>query len=284
VPVSPHPRILYVTNPFYEANGREYAGEDVYLSGRLAQTFDVHTCLPTEAVDLMAGFDAVVVRNSGPVLTYPEAYAAFRERALATGQPVYNELSGKADMLGKQYLLDLHAAGFPVIPSVSAAEAVASVSGAGDGGLLPASGRYVVKPLLGADSVGLSVVSADQLASTARGDVLVQPLVDVAYEVSLYFVDHTFVYALRTPDAERRWLLEPYVASEADLVFARRFVDWNDIEHGVQRVDACRTTTGELLLVELEDLNPFLSLDRTTTSEREGFVQAFTGAIGRLLK
>jgi hypothetical protein len=92
------------------------------------------------------------------------------------------------------------------------------------------------------------------------------------------------VYALRTPDAERRWLLEPYVASEADLVFARRFVDWNDIEHGVQRVDACRTTTGELLLVELEDLNPFLSLDRTTTSEREGFVQAFTGAIGRLLK
>jgi hypothetical protein len=284
VPVSPHPRILYVTNPFYEANGREYAGEDVYLSGRLAQTFDVHTCLPTEAVDLMGDFDAVVVRNSGPVLTYPEAYAAFRERALATGQPVYNELSGKADMLGKQYLLDLHAAGFPVIPSVSAAEAVASVSGAGDGGLLPASGRYVVKPLLGADSVGLSVVSADQLASTARGDVLVQPLVDVAYEVSLYFVDHTFVYALRTPDAERRWLLEPYVASEADLVFARRFVDWNDIEHGVQRVDACRTTTGELLLVELEDLNPFLSLDRTTTSEREGFVQAFTGAIGRLLK
>jgi hypothetical protein len=132
--------------------------------------------------------------------------------------------------------------------------------------------------------VGLSVVSADQLAATAHGEVVVQPLVDIAYEVSFYFVDDAFVYALRTPDAERRWLLEPYVASEADLVFARRFVDWNDIEHGVQRVDACRTTTGELLLVELEDLNPFLSLDRTTTSEREGFVHAFTGAIGRLLK
>lgn len=284
MPVSHRPRILFVTNPFYEANGREYAGEDVFVSGRLAESFDVHTCLPTEAVDLMSDFDAVVVRNSGPVLTYPEAYAAFRERALASGQPVYNELTGKADMLGKQYLLDLHAAGFPVIPSVSATEAVAAVTLADtDEGRLPESERYVVKPLLGADSVGLTIVSADQLPATARGDVIVQPLVDIAYEVSFYFVDDTFVYALRTPDTRRRWQLEPYAAADVDLAFARRFVEWNDIEHGVQRVDACRTTTGELLLVELEDLNPFLSLDRTTPPDRERFVHELTGAIGRAL-
>ncbi|SCD57622.1 hypothetical protein GA0115236_112210 [Streptomyces sp. IgraMP-1] len=40
------------------------------------------------------------------------------------------------------------------------------------------------------------------------------------------------------------------------------------------RVDACRTRAGELLLVELEDLNPYLSLDLLGEEEREGFVAA----------
>jgi hypothetical protein len=262
-----------VTNPFYEANGREYAGEDRDLSSRLGESFDVRTCLPTEAVALMSDFDVVVVRNSGPVLTHPEAYAAFRDRALTTGQPVYNELTGKADMLGKQYLLDLHAAGYPVIATVASAHRLEE---------LPPSEEYVVKPLLGADSTGLYTASAAQLAATDPAGVLIQPLVDIAYEVSFYFVDHTFVYALRTPDARRRWDLEPYAPDADDLAFARRFIDWNDIDHGVQRVDACRTTDGELLLVELEDLNPFLSLDRTTPGAREAFVRELTAAVRRL--
>jgi hypothetical protein len=268
--VSSRLRVLYVTNPFYEASGREYAGEDQVLSTRLSESFDVRTCLPAEAVDQMAGFDLVVVRNSGPVLTYPEAYAAFRDRALATGQPVYNELTGKADMLGKQYLLDLHAAGYPVIPTVASAHRLED---------LPRSEKYVVKPLLGADSSGLYTASAEELAATDPAGVLIQPLVDIAYEASFYFVDHTFVYALRTPDARRRWDLEPYDPDTDDLAFARRFIDWNDIDHGVQRVDACRTTDSELLLVELEDLNPFLSLDRTTPEVREAFVLELTAAI-----
>jgi hypothetical protein len=271
--VSSRLRVLYVTNPFYEANGREYAGEDRDLSARLGETFDVRTCLPTEAVQLMADVEVVVVRNSGPVLTYPEAYAEFRDRALATGQPVYNELMGKADMLGKQYLLDLHAAGYPVIPTVGSADRLED---------LPPSEEYVVKPLLGADSTGLYTATAEELAATDPAGVLIQPLVDIAYEVSFYFVDHTFVYALRTPDARRRWELEPYEPDSDDLTFARRFIDWNDIDHGVQRVDACRTTGGELLLVELEDLNPFLSLDRTTPQAREAFMRELTAAIRRL--
>lgn len=266
-------RVLYVTNPFYEANGREYAGEDRLLSARLGKSFEVRTCLPTEAVDLMSDCDVVVVRNSGPVLTYPEAYAAFRDRATATGKPVYNELTGKADMLGKQYLLDLHAAGYPVIPTVGSADRLED---------LPPSEVYVVKPLLGADSTGLYTASAEELAATDPDGVLVQPLVDIVYEVSFYFVDHTFVYALRTPDARRRWELEPYEPAAEDLVFARRFIDWNDIDHGVQRVDACRTADGDLLLVELEDLNPFLSLDRTTTPARDAFVRELTAAVTRL--
>ena len=116
------PRLLYVTDLAYQARGRRYCDEDIHLSSRLRAHFDLALCHPLDAAALMDGFDAVVVRNSGPVLGYEQAYDAFRARALATGARVYNPLTGKADMAGKQYLLDLSAAGFPVIPTVGRAE------------------------------------------------------------------------------------------------------------------------------------------------------------------
>ena len=64
-----------------------------------------------------------------------------------------------------------------------------------------------------------------------------------------------------------------------DLDFARRFVDWNTLDHGVQRVDACRTPEGDLLLVELEDLNPYLSLDRVPAPVRERFAATLTRSL-----
>ncbi len=49
--------------------------------------------------------------------------------------------------------------------------------------------------------------------------------------------------------------------------------------HGVQRVDACRTRDGQLLLVELEDLNPYLSLDTLDRATQEKFVEALTHSL-----
>ena len=44
--------------------------------------------------------------------------------------------------------------------------------------------------------------------------------------------------------------------TDEDIAFAVRFIEWNTVTHGIQSADACRTNDGELLLVELEDLNP----------------------------
>ncbi|WP_432155227.1 hypothetical protein [Streptomyces sp. bgisy153] len=268
------PRLLYVTDLAYPARGRRYCDEDIFLTSRLRADFDLALCHPCDAAALMDAFDAVVVRNSGPVLAYRREYDAFRERALREGTPVYNPLTGRADMAGKQYLLDLTTAGFPVIPTVDRPE---------DLGLLPPADRYVVKPKLGADSIGLRIVPGEELPGLADGKVLVQPRVDFSYEVSFYFVDHAFQYALYTPDPHRRWELAPYEASPADLEFARRFIEWNGLAHGVQRVDACRAPEGGLLLVELEDLNPYLSLDTLDDRGRDAFVAALTASLHRFL-
>ncbi|MDX3729248.1 ATP-grasp domain-containing protein [Streptomyces caniscabiei] len=267
-------RLLYVTDLAYPARGRRYCDEDILLTSRLRAEFDIALCHPLDAAALMDGFDAVVVRNSGPVLHYQEAYDAFRERARALGTRVYNPLTGRADMVGKQYLLDLTGAGYPVIPTVDRPE---------DLERLPVSGSYAVKPKAGADSLGLRFLTGTELAGLTWGDVLVQPRVDFRYEVSFYYVDDTFRYALHAPDPDRRWVMEPYEASEADLAFARRFVDWNTLDHGIQRVDACRTRSGDLLLVELEDLNPYLSLDSVPEQVRDSFVAAMTDSLHAFL-
>jgi hypothetical protein len=267
-------RLLYVTDLAYEARGRRYCDEDIRLTARLREDFELALCHPRDAAGLMGSFDAVVVRNSGPVLAHQDAYDDFRARALRDGVRVYNPLTGKADMAGKQYLLDLSAEGRPVIPTVDRAA---------DLHRLPATDRYVVKPKLGADSIGLRIVPAAGLGDLTDGGMLVQPLIDFAYEVSFYFVDHDFQYALYAPDPGRRWELRPYEPSAADLDFARGFIAWNGLEHGIQRVDACRAPDGELLLVELEDLNPYLSLDALPQERQKAFATAMSASLRRFL-
>lgn len=268
------PSILFVTDLAYQARGRRYCDEDILLTSRLRETFDIAQCHPLDAAALMDAFDAVVVRNSGPVLHYQEEYDAFRAEAAARGTRVYNPLNGRGDMAGKQYLLDLTADGYPVIPTIDRPE---------DLHVLPRAERYAVKPRAGADSIGLTFVPRDRLDGLPYGDILVQPGVDFRYEVSFYYVDDAFQYALHAPDPARRWVLEPYEPTGADLAFARRFIDWNTLDHGIQRVDACRTQEGGLLLVELEDLNPYLSLDRVPDHTRDAFVTAVTASLHRFL-
>ncbi|MBE1602547.1 hypothetical protein H4687_008676 [Streptomyces stelliscabiei] len=263
-----------MTDLAYPARGRRYCDEDIFLTSRLRDGFAITLCHPLDAAALMDAFDVVVVRNSGPVLHYQKEYDAFREQAMVRGIRVYNPLSGRGDMAGKQYLLDLTAAGYPVIPTIDRPE---------DLHLLPEAGQYAVKPKAGADSIGLTFVPREQLSDLAYGDILVQPRIDFRYEVSFYYVDDAFQYALHAPDPERRWVLEPYEPTDADLAFARPFIDWNTLDHGIQRVDACRAQEGELLLVELEDLNPYLSLDLVSDRTRDAFVASMTASLHRFL-
>ncbi|MEU9158023.1 hypothetical protein AB0D59_47745 [Streptomyces sp. NPDC048417] len=273
--MSARPSLLYVTDLAYPARGRRYGDEDVFLTARLRADFDIALCHPLDAAALMDRFDAVVVRNSGPVLHYQREYDAFRDRARAGGIRVYNPLNGRADMAGKGYLPELTAAGYPVIPTIDRPRHLDR---------LPESDQYAVKPRTGADSIGLTFVARDRLADLAYGDILVQPRIDFRYEVSFYYVDDAFQYALHAPDPGRRWVLEPYEPSAADLVFARRFIDWNTLDHGIQRVDACRTRDGSLLLVELEDLNPYLSLDLVPDRTRDAFVTRMTASLHHFLE
>ncbi|NIL90028.1 hypothetical protein RhoFasSB10_02345 [Rhodococcus fascians] len=266
---APRPRVLFVTDLAYVSRGRRYCDEDIFLSSQLREWVDIALCHPLDALALMDGFDAVVIRNSGPVLGYQEAFDAFARHARENGTKVFTQLTGKGDQRGKQYLVDLFADGFPVIPTVDDPRGVSR---------LPEVNTYVVKPKWGADSIGMRQIGRAELSEVEPG-TLIQPRIDFVYEVSFYFIGRTVQYALYAPDPGRRWELEPYLSTAQDEEFAQRFVDWNDIDHGITRVDAYRTVDGTLLLVELEDLNPYLSLDRLPETARRHFVSNMADAI-----
>lgn len=266
--------ILYLTDLYFEAKGRRYYEEDLYLTSRLREHFDILLCHPCDSEKFEEIVDLIVFRNTGPVMHYKDYFNSFISRINTKNIMCYNTMAGKADMKGKSYLAELTKEGYPVIPTIEHLQ---------DLPLLPDSDRYMVKLKDGADSIGMQVVDPEGLAAIEMDGNIVQPFIDFVYEVSFYFIDKDFQYALFAPDKNERWHLEVYEATLEDLIFADRFIAWNTVTRGIQRVDACRTSSGDLLLVELEDLNPYLSLDLLSVEMREKFVVNFIESISKAI-
>ena len=173
-------KILYLTDLYYEAKGRKYFEEDLYITRILKEHFDIALCNPKNSKDFENDVDLIVFRNTGPVSGFEEEYESFVKRVTSNNINTFNEFVGKADMKGKQYLLDLTLDDYPVIPTIDDLENL---------NLLPDCERYVVKPKDGADSIGLEFLTKNELFEKDLGNMLIQPAIDFEYEVSFYFIN-----------------------------------------------------------------------------------------------
>ncbi len=269
-------KILYLTDLYYEAKGRNYYEEDIYITGKLKDCFDIVLCNPKNSESFENDVDLIVFRNTGGVSGFKDIYNSFADRVKTNNLKTFNEFTGKADMCGKQYLLDLTLVKYPVIPTIDSIKNI---------DLLPKADRYVIKPKDGADSIGLEFLSRNELTerNLTDGTALIQPAIDYKYEVSFYFINDKLEYALYAPDKEQRWKLEKYHYTDEDMEFAQKFIKWNGIKNGIQRVDACRTQDGRLLLVELEDLNPYLSILELDEETRNIFLRDLMDAFNNMI-
>lgn len=172
-------------------------------------------------------------------------------------------------------MFDLYKLGLPVIPVVG------DVSDLDELGY---SEKYIVKPLDGADSLGMEILNKNDLIAENPINKIIQPYVEFDYEVSFYYLDSNFQYALYAPDKTKRWDLTEYTIRDGDLAFANTFIKWNNINTGITRVDACRLKDGSLLLVELEDLNPFLSIDVLSKDKKDAFINNWVEVLKELTK
>lgn len=255
--------ILYLTDLYYKASARNYYEEDLFITSKLKEHFNLLIGNPQQAISYTDTVDLIVFRNTGPVLGYYDYFQKFLEAVKQKNLISFNSFDGKADIKGKQYLLDLYKLDFPVIPTI---EHLSELDSLGN------PKKYMLKLKNGADSIGMQMLSKDELIGADLTEKIIQPFVDFNYEISFYYINDKFQYALHAPDKTKRWVLKEIEATPEDLKFAEKFLKWNNMTHGITRVDACRLEDNSLLLVELEDLNPFLSLDLLSEAKRNAFI------------
>ena len=173
--------ILYLTDFYYPAKGREYYKEDLYIISKLKDDFEVIICHPTHSKNYEKLVDIIVFRNTGSTMYYKQYFNEFVERVNSKSINTYNEMTGKGDMKGKQHLLDLTKLNYPVIPTI---EKLSDLS------LIPKTEKYILKLKDGADSIGMEVVDYQSLKSMNLKNQIIQPYVDFEYEVSFYYIDY----------------------------------------------------------------------------------------------
>jgi hypothetical protein len=266
--------ILYLTDFYFKAQGRNYYEEDLFITSRLKEHFNILMGHPQQAISQLEKAELVVFRNTGPVIEYQDYFNRLVEKVKEDGINIFNSFDGKADIKGKQYLIDLAEKDYPVIPTV---EKISDID------VLGQPEKYVVKLKNGADSIGMEILSKEELLNTNHEGKLIQPYLDFEYEVSFYYLNRDFQYALYAPDKSRRWNLKIYEPTPEDRQFAEQFITWNNIKAGITRVDACRLKDGSLLLVELEDLNPYLSLQLLSKEKRNRFLENWIKVLKQLV-
>lgn len=262
--------ILYLSDLYYHAKGREYDQEDLFITSKLKEHFNVLIENPRNAITYLNQADIVVFRNTGPVLEYSAYFQRFLKVVSEKNIITFNSFDGKGDINGKDYLVTLTNLGLPVIPTI---DQLSNID------LLENAEQYVVKIKGGADSIGMETLDKEALLKANLENKIIQPFIDFEYELSFYYLNNKFQYAMYAPDKNSRWELEEIEVSSDDIKFADQFITWNNIKRGITRVDACRLKNNSLLLVEIEDLNPFLSIELLGHEKQERFisnlVQAF---------
>lgn len=263
------PSLLFLTDL---SNGDE--GEDLLIANFLRSFFDIVLCHPAVCQVAENQADLVIIRNVWNLDNYGKPQLPYRKRFIKKGLNVHDDLYRTTEE-DKSYLIDLWHRGYPSIPTVDSVK---------DLHQLPRTGRYFVKPKDGFDAIDAIQVAGKKLKTINLSNKLIQPFIDFEYEVSFYFLDKQFLYALYTPNKHKRWSLEEYMPTKHDFAFAEMFIRWNKQKFGIERIDACRTKSGDLLLIEVTDQGGvFLSLQDLDSAKRGQFLERLKDSlIGRL--
>ena len=270
------PTILLLTNYGHKPLINEIEAEDVFLADYLQKHFHVILAHPLDCQKIESSVDAIIIRNIWPQFVYEKEFRKMLKRFRKKKLRTYNPLTGKGDLKGKDHLVTLFKKGFPVIPTVDSIKEI---------DLLPKTKSYFVKPKNTCDAIGAGKFSKNQLKRKRLGNHIIQPYVDFQYELSFYVIDGKIVHTISTPNKLKSiqenvsYKTTPYQPNNSEKRIIQSFIKWNSLEFGLQRFDACMTKDNKLLLMEIEDICPYLNLRKYDKKVREQFLQTLVKSI-----
>lgn len=215
-------------------------------------------------------FDAYVV---GTTWDYQEKAEAFLRRLaeLEAARPLFNPLATMRWNLDKRYLRELAERGVRVVPTQWVEAANTNTVGAAFEHFR--SERIVVKPQVGAGAWRQSLIERGAPLpppdALPLGAAMIQPFLESAHtegEYSLLFFDRNFSHAAQKRPAVGDYRVQAmfggretrFQPDAADLAIAQSIVDAIDGPLLYARVDLMRAADGELALMELELIEPYL--------------------------
>ena len=185
-----------------------------------------------------------------------------------------NTMDGKLQFSknGKNILVDLFKKGYNVVPSIN---------NINDFNLLPKSDKYIKKPIIGYDGFDMQILNFEQASKTTLKDEILQPKLNFKSEVQMYFVNDEFQYALEyTPS---KWPNYPkpkeYIASDEEIKEATIFVKLNNLSCGFGRIDFLKLNDDKLIMLEMADSNPNMSLPLLHKKTLNKFLKNFKNAV-----
>jgi glutathione synthase/RimK-type ligase-like ATP-grasp enzyme len=252
-------------------------GVDAGLAGALGG-LGFMTALPSwddPDVD-WAGFDLVVLRTPWDAVYTPDAFVAWSRKCSAVC-PVWNRPEVVAWNIHKRYLLELEAAGVPIVPTLLC-EAGSTMPLRSQMSRLR-SEQVVVKPAVDAGGERLMAVTQTNIPAgeqhfaelLATGDVLIQPFLSsvlTAGELSVVALNGDIRYAVRKRPAAGEVRIHPEYGGLVDQVplttelrhLASRALAVVKLDWMYVRVDLLPADDGSWVVGEVEMIEPDLYL------------------------
>lgn len=262
-------KILLITN---ESFGE---GEDMFLFHLLQRDFlielyDVSQPLPLN----LNSFDLFLFRNAWPGRIYYPKIQKLAQIASENNIIVYNSLEQRTKQFPlKEYLYYLCAHSPYIIPTYK---------NLAD---FPENVPILIKPKNGGSSYGVKIFQNKQLIplNLKLDDYVIQEFLELKKEVSFYFIDKKFIYALQTKQTgmNYRWDLEEFTPTDEMLERAQYFVNWNNMKYGIDRIDFGLTCDDRLLLMEIESDRSYLSLEELSENTLNIFLDKFKQSLLR---
>ena len=228
--------------------------------------------LPWTELEDASGFDLVLPLVAwGYHLNYPR-WLDFLDRAEAGSWPLYNPAALLRWNSDKAYLAELAEAGVPTVPTVAVEQCC-------DADLEEARRRFdsewlVIKPPVSASATGTYRLEPnDDLPADSRGvPMIVQPLIEeiaTEGEYSLMLFDGEFSHAVVKRPKAGDFRVQPHLggttvpcaAPAGGIALARAALAATPAKATYARVDMVPDGSGNLMIMELELVEPALFLD-----------------------
>lgn len=240
----------------------------------------------------LSRFDAAMVGTCWDYMEKAEAFLATLQR-ISAAMPLFNPLEIIRWNSRKTYLKDLARRGAPTIPTVWAETADAQTIDAAFATL--GADDIVIKPVLGAGAWRQARLKrGDPLPAVEAlppADCMIQPFLPAVAaegEYAFVFFDRVFSHCARKIPAGGDYRVqseyggreEIHHPSDAELALARSVLDCIEGDVLYARVDMLRGLDGQLALIEIELIEPYLYPEQGPEMGRI-FAQALNQCLSR---